>query len=170
MQECAEAACDFLRAGGVGMNAVRQIECGMGDNTFEKEGIERDVVLPGESRIDGIKTGGVDGSEIAGCFHACKYRPDSTILDTADDGIEMGFDVFGRQTAKGVVGAECNNHKVRGLRQNPVDPGESACGSIAGDPGVDNLDIASSGTECGLKPGRQGLMRGESIAGGETVA
>ena len=63
---------DFV-AGGVGMEAVGEVEGGFGGDVFEEKGDEEGVVGPGEFGIDGGEGFGEFAAHVGGRFHARDY-------------------------------------------------------------------------------------------------
>ena len=76
----------------------------------------------------------------------------------------------GLQAAQHVVGAELDDQRVGVSRNRPVVAGEAVGGRVAGDAGVDDLDIPTLGAKRRLEAIGKRLAGRQAKSGGQAVA
>ncbi len=72
--------------------------------------------------------------------------------------------------AQHVVGAEFDDQRVRARRHAPIVAREPVGRGVAGDAGVDDLDVPAAAFERALEDVGKRLARRQSVAGGQAVA
>ena len=76
----------------------------------------------------------------------------------------------GRLAAQHVVGAKLDDQRVGVLRHRPVVAREAVRGRIAGDAGVDDLDVPALGAKRRFEAIGKSLARRQTVSGGQAVA
>ncbi len=163
---------DALVAGGVGVDAVGEVEGGVAADAVEEVGDEGGVVGGGDGGEEGVKFSGV-ATHVGGHAHAEEHEGGVGVagFDAVEDGAEVGAHRFEGKAAEAVVGAEGEDEDINGLAEDPVDAAESAGGGFAGKAGVDHaVGEAGGGDFFGDEAG-VGLGAGvvEAVAGGQAV-
>ena len=156
------------------MNAVSLVQLRISRHSFEKKRIQQNIMLLCKAGINRREGFGVFAAEIGRCQHARKQDRDAAFIEMGKDRGQVCQGRTGVQAPQGVVGAELNNYGIRCARRHaaerPVQPRESAGGGIAGHAGVDDGDVAMSRAKGLLQLGRERLVLGKPVSGGEAVA
>ena len=139
----------------VGVKTVRLIELGLHCDTFEKEWIKRHAVDARKIGKDSIKRGLILLSPIRRSEHAEKQHFRATGIDPPDHLVEVAADGRRVDAAERVVGAERHDHQIGLVGERPIEPRETPCRGISGDPGINAARLDPPPLERGLEPRRK---------------
>jgi hypothetical protein len=152
------------------METVRLIELSIRRDTLEKKRIKRHATVPREIRINLIERDAVFFTPIRRRPHAGQQQLGSARLYFGDDGIEIGANDVGMDSAQRVVRAQFEDHEVGFLGQRPVHSGEAALRGVARDSRIEDLYRFALCPQTRFELGREGGPWRNPEPGGETVA
>jgi len=165
-------ALDGLLAGGVGVDAVGQVEVRVTGDAFEHERNEQGAMAGGDAWEDGGKLGLVLGTHVGRGEHAGDDELGVRALaaDGGEDGVEVILGGGGGQAAEGIVAAEGDHEDIDRLAENPCGAAAAAGGGVAADTGIDNAPGKALGAEAVLEEGEPALGAIEPVGSGEGIA
>ncbi len=158
---------DDLRALGVGVDAVRQVERGLAGDAFEEEGDERHFVLAGERLKGFVYLALVLGPCARRRVHPGEEDDDVALLRAFDDGGEVLLRLGDGLAAQKVVRAEFENQEAHVARvERPVEAAQTRRGGVARNTRVDDLVFKPVGVELLLQERGIALGWREAVARG----
>ena len=145
---------DFV-AGGVGVEAVGEVEGWFGGDSFEEKGDEVGVIGPGEFGIDGGEGFGKFAAHIGGRFHARDDDFYSRIFlaGAVDDGLEIPVGVGDFQSPQPVISSQREHQDIDRAAQHPVDAPQPARRGLAAESAVDDFVGQARGVDFYLQLG-----------------
>ena len=152
------------------MDAVGQVQRSLAGDPVEEKRIKHEAVLGREITVDGVEAPHVSRPEIARRIHAGEKNRDAAPLEPGDDRVERALRRGRIESAQHVVGAEFEDDAVGAVRHRPVEPIEAARRGVAGDAGIDDLDIVTARLERPLEHRREGGALRQAVAGREAIA
>lgn len=153
------------------MNLIFEIEQLVSGDSLQKEGVEVESVLLGETRVHALKVFTVLRVKVARQFHPQQHHPEFFLLKILDQGGQILFAIFKRKVAQTIVGAEAEqNHVERLLFEIPLDSAQTLAARVPTHSGVGHVDGDALLKELFLESGRVALLGGHRIARREAVA
>ncbi len=142
MQEGGEVAGDQQDSFLVRMNAVSLVERRIGSDTFEQEGIERDIEASSERGKNSVEPFCVVSTPAGRRFHADENGLDVVLEQSGENGGERLFRGSRLEAAQRVVRAQRDDDNPRLLTQDRHEARGAAEGRIAGDSFVVDGELA----------------------------
>ena len=113
------------------MQAIGLIERCFGGDPLEKERVERHVVLCCKIRIDRLESTSILRAKVRSRAHPDQQNSNLSLREAAQDLCQCLARDARIDAHQHVVCAKFNDHRIRPLRDRPIEPGEPACRRIA---------------------------------------
>ena len=124
----------------------------------------------GKLRIDTVEPSDVFGPQVGRCIHPREQHGQIVLFEFCQHRPQVGPRDGRIDTAQTVISAELENHCIGIVRQRPVQAGQSAGRSIAGHPGVYNVDCETLAAQRGLQLGGETVGFARTLASRQAVA
>ena len=155
---------------GVRVQPVGLIELRIARDAVEEERVKLNAIGFHQSRIDRREFAAVIGPEVGSGPHAGEKRRQMSGSSLVQNRRQRRLRRRGRLTAQHVVGAELDDERVGVLRHRPVVAREAVRGRIAGDAGVDHLDVPALGAKRRFEAVGKSLARRQAVSSRQAVA
>ena len=161
---------DDLDPLGLRMQAVGLVELRVARDAVKKEWIERNVAGFGQSWIDRVERAIILGAKVGRGAHAGDEGRQMGGLGFVQNRGERRSRRLGLEAAQHVVGAELDDQRVGVSRNRPVVPLKPVGGRVAGNAGIEHLDVPTLGAKRRLQAIRKGLAGRQTETSGQAVS